>query len=215
MRRCTFPSMKRIYYILIGIVVIAIVASVLVLQAFNQQPKFKGYVFNPPLNTSDFVLYDQNNQSIELNQFYGKVIAMSFVYVNCPNVCPVIIRNFVTVAKTLNSEGYSNQYVMLLISVDPERDKYQAKAYLESLGAPSNIHYLVGPESTLKSVWYAYGILVEKDGNGTNYTVTHTAIVFLIDKELRRVVSFGNPTIIASQWTPNDLLNDMLILIRQ
>jgi len=197
-----------------ALVIVAIIASYLALQPYNK-PSFKGYVLNPPLNTSDFFLYDQNNQTIELNKFYGKVIAISFVYVNCPNVCHVIVANFIEAAQKLNEQGYSNDYVMLLISVDPDRDSSQAKSYLQNRNAPSNIHWLVGPKSTLIDVWKRYGIYVERQNTTDGYIVNHSVIVFVIDKQLRIRVTFGDPTSIANPWKADDLLNDMIILIKE
>jgi protein SCO1/2 len=203
---------KRIYIIIGAIIIAAIVVLMVYIQS-QQSPKLVGTtVFNPPLNTSDFILYDTNGNKIELNQLYGKVIAMSFVYRNCPDVCPIIMKYFKQVADELNKEGYKGKYIMLLISVDPDRDAIQAKSFMEEMGMPDDVHYLVSPKEELQNVWKAYGVFVEIPTNKTgNYTVTHTAITYVIDKQLRIRVAFGHPGF----WSPNDLLQDMIILIKE
>ena len=62
-------------------------------------------------------------------------------------------------------------------------------------------------EEQLKPVWNAFGIRVVKKGRGL---VHHTSLTTLIDKEgIRRFNFFGE------KWQTQDVLNDMLGLLRQ
>ena len=44
----------------------------------------------PPSPAPDFDLVDQNGNSVNLTQFEGKIVVMTFVYTHCPDVCPAI-----------------------------------------------------------------------------------------------------------------------------
>ena len=37
-----------------------------------------------------FVLIDQHGETVNLSQFEGKVVVMTFVYTHCPDVCPAL-----------------------------------------------------------------------------------------------------------------------------
>lgn len=203
--------MNRLLLVVIISVIIAIIAvySISVLQ--KSSDTLRGTILTPPRNAPDFSLYDSNGNMIELSKFYGKVIILTFLYANCPDYCPAAADRIAQVARDLDSQGYANKYAIIIVSVDPERDIRDANKFLEKHGLSNKAYYLVGPNSTLKSVYTSYGIFVEKQGSGENYTVAHTAVIYLIDKQLRLRVAYSGLV----GWGSNDLLHDVILLIKE
>jgi len=73
----------------------------------------------------DFKLLNQSNRIIDLKQFRGKVVLLTFIYTRCPlaDFCPRISHNFAEIDRTLKSDPdlYKNTH-LLSISFDPAYD---------------------------------------------------------------------------------------------
>ncbi len=191
-----------------AVIIIVIIAYI----AFGASEKPRGYALPNPINSPNFILQNVvTGETVELSKLYGKVVAISFVFVHCPDVCPIISARFKQVANELVKSGFSGKFAMLLISVDPERDIRDGKAYMERLNAPNEVIFLVGDKTVLEQVWSKYGVYVAKEGTGENYTVIHSVIIILLDKQLRQRIYFGN----ILSWSPEDLYHDMVLLLKE
>ena len=73
----------------------------------------------------DFKLLNQSDHKINLRQFRGKVVAMTFVYTRCPlaDFCPRMSRNFAQMDQALaaDPELYARTH-LLTVSFDPSYD---------------------------------------------------------------------------------------------
>lgn len=82
----------------------------------------------------DFHLINQNGRQIDLRQFRGKVLLVTFIYTRCPlsDYCPRMSRNFAEIDKSLRAdpELYKRTH-LLSISFDPA---YDSPAVLRSYG---------------------------------------------------------------------------------
>ena len=121
----------------------------------------------------DFELIDQYNNSVNMSQFRGKIVIITFVYTNCPDICPAVTFQMKKVAEELGSE-FNESVVFLTMTVDPERDTPERlQRFASDYNASwqfitSNEEYPVG---AMASVWHDYGIYVDIDedacsGNG-------------------------------------------------
>ncbi len=73
----------------------------------------------------DVALVNQNGQHIDLKQFRGKPLLLTFVYTRCPfpDYCPRISNNFAQVLQQLQKNPAAFADTQLLsISIDPEHD---------------------------------------------------------------------------------------------
>lgn len=73
----------------------------------------------------NFTLLDQSGHTIDLHQFRGKVLLMTFIYTRCPlsNYCPRMSRNFATIDASLKSHPALYKDTRLLsVSFDPTYD---------------------------------------------------------------------------------------------
>ncbi len=157
-----------------------------------------GTVIDPPRQLSDFTLTGNDGQPLSFSDLYGKVTVMNFGYTHCPDVCPVTLGDFKRVKEALGADA--GQVNFLMISVDGERDvpevmqRYMTAFDPEFLG-------MTGSASDLKRIGVDYGLYFNANApEGDNYTVDHTASVFLVDQQgyLRTIFTFGTePDVIA------------------
>ena len=149
----------------------------------------------------DFTLTDYRGQTVSLSDFRGKVVVLTFIYTECPDVCPVIARNLQTAYEQL-PEGLRDDVALVAITVDPERDTPQAlREFSERYGLAENPNWyaLRGEPAALERVWQAYGIYpgtnsatpVHEHREGTPAAgggEGHTDAVFVIDPDGRQRV---------------------------
>jgi len=54
---------------------------------------FAGGELSPPQPTPDFTLTDQSGRKVSMSDQRGKLVLVTFLYTNCPDVCPLITQN--------------------------------------------------------------------------------------------------------------------------
>ena len=173
-------------------------------------------------------LTNQFNESIGLNSFRDRVVVLTFLYTQCPDVCPIITSQLRDVHSSLGVDADLVEFVA--VSVDPERDTPDtARAYLERWGLVNEWQYLVGEQGELTPIWRSYFIDPFADGRresgaatpeargarsglsaaiAERYLVIHSAPVFLIDREGRRRVVFTSP------FDPEEIVQDIRTLLK-
>ncbi len=136
-----------------------------------------------------FNLIDQNGQPFSDKDLKGKSFLVFFGFTHCPDVCPTTLFEISEILRNLGQEA--DHTAALFISVDPERDTPQAmRDYLASFDP--HIRGLTGDAAALTAVAKAYRVYYKKVPlEGGDYTMDHTAIVYLMDKEGRFVAPFN------------------------
>lgn len=138
-----------------------------------------------------FELIDQNGEPITEKAMAGKPAMVFFGFTHCPDVCPTTLLETATWLAELGEEGETIQ--PFFITVDPERDTPEImKAYVENFS--DRVTGITGdPEKVAKlaEAWHVYNKKVPLDGG--DYTMDHTASVFLVDSEgnFRGTIAFG------------------------
>jgi protein SCO1/2 len=136
-----------------------------------------------------FRLTDQNGKSVTEADFKGHPSLVFFGFTNCPEVCPTTLFD---ISEVLNRLGPDADKVnALFVTIDPERDTpAKLKDYLSSFNP--RLIGLGGDPAALAAVAKAYRVYYKKvpqDGGG--YTMDHTAIVYLMDKQGAFVAPFS------------------------
>jgi protein SCO1/2 len=132
-----------------------------------------------PVAAPAFTLKDQFGTPISLKDYRGKAILLTFLYVHCPDVCPLITAALRTTVDKLGTNARKVQVVA--ISVDPTGDTTKAvRKYLSERGVLHRFEYLVGTHAQLAPVWNAYHIQSVPDKK-LGRLVGHTGIVIGID----------------------------------
>ena len=183
----------------------ASVCALLAACASTPTEAFSGTEFNNVEPAFDFQLQNQFGDVSSLADHNDKVIVLTFLYTNCPDVCPIITTQLRETFRDLTD--VEDQVEFIAVSVDPER------------GLVNDWSYLVGTEGQLEPIWKAYfvdpaaddknqlktsnpaplpaqttGALDSLSQQITNaYLVIHSSPVFLIDREGQRRVVFTSP----------------------
>ncbi len=159
----------------------------------------------------DFKLRNQSDRTIDLAQFRGKVLLVTFVYTRCPlaDFCPSMSRNFAAIDKLLAADPalYAKTH-LLTITFDPA---YDTPAVLRSYGGAYTGRYtqetfthwdFAAPsQAELPQLlrFFDLGATPEKDR-----TITHSLSTVVISPEGKIVKWY--PT---NDWTPEQVLGDV------
>ena len=136
-----------------------------------------------------FKLTDQNGKQITDRDLKGHPSLVFFGFTHCPEVCPTTLFD---ISEVLNKLGPDAAKVnAVFITVDPERDTPPVlKDYLASFNP--RLIGVGGDAEELAKVAKEYRVYYKKvptkDGD---YTMDHTAIVYLMDKNGQFVAPFS------------------------
>ncbi len=161
-------------------------AAMLVAAALYVLP---GETTKPSSVGGPFRLLDHNGRVVTEANFKGRPFLVFFGFTHCPDICPTALFEMSEVLKRLGSDA--DKTAALFISVDPERDTPEKlKDYVSSFHP--RVIGLTGTPGEIEAVtrtYRAYAKKVPLDGGG--YTMDHSAIVYLMDKEGRFVAPFN------------------------
>lgn len=136
-----------------------------------------------------FRLTDQDGHTVTEQNLKGGPFLVFFGFTYCPEVCPTALFEISEILRKLGPE--ENRARALLITVDPERDTPQVlKDYLSNFDP--RIMGLTGDAEAIAAVAKAYRAIYRKVPlEQGDYTIDHTAIVYLMDKQGRFVSPFS------------------------
>jgi protein SCO1/2 len=136
-----------------------------------------------------FRLTDQNGKTITDQDLKGRPFLVFFGFTHCPEVCPTALFDISEIFGKLGPDA--EKVNALFITVDPERDTPEKlKEYLSSFNP--RLIGVGGDADALAAVAKGYRVYYKKvplkDGD---YTMDHTAIVYLMDKNGQFVAPFS------------------------
>jgi protein SCO1/2 len=127
-----------------------------------------------------FEMVDQDGRPADQRLLNGKWTAIFFGYTFCPDVCPTTLQTLAAAQEQMGDKARGLQVVF--VSVDPARDRPpQLKAYLSSGSFPHGVIGLTGNDAQVAQTAKAYKVFYEKQGAGANYTVDHSAVIYLMN----------------------------------
>ena len=188
----------------IGIMIVAGIGTAFVLYPLSQNQMLP--IIKP---APDFTLVNQENETITLQQFQGKVIMLGFIYTTCSDeFCSLMTQQFKEIQDVLGS-SLGRDALLICITLDPLYDTPSVlKTYALSYGANlTGWQFLTANDlETIRQVVNNYGVLsyvneldelanVTDDNTTLSYKVSHTNetepsilihswISMLIDKDL-------------------------------
>ncbi|KQZ02295.1 copper-binding protein [Pseudolabrys sp. Root1462] len=137
-----------------------------------------------------FKLVDQNNKPITDQDFKGRPWLVFFGYTHCPDVCPTTLFDVSEMLRAMGKDA--DRTGALFITVDPERDTPAVmKDYLSSFDP--RMMAATGDRASIDAAEKAYRVYAKKipTGKGDDYSMDHTAMVYLMDKQGRFVAPFN------------------------
>jgi protein SCO1 len=136
-----------------------------------------------------FRLIDQNDRAVTDQDLKGRPFLVFFGFTHCPDICPTTLFDVSEILRKLGPDA--DRVGVLFITVDPERDTPAIlKDYLSSFDP--HLSGLTGDPAAVAAVAKAYRVYFKKvplEQGG--YTMDHTAIVYLMDKQGRFVAPFS------------------------
>ncbi|WP_037502106.1 SCO family protein [Sphingomonas jaspsi] len=127
-----------------------------------------------------FILTGSDGKPFDSRSLEGKPYAIFFGFTHCPDVCPTTLSRLVKLRRQLGKGDDALR--ILFVTVDPDRDgPAEVGAYSALFATP--IIGLTGTPASIDKVKKQFGIFSEKVGQGENYSINHTATVFLIDSK--------------------------------
>lgn len=141
-----------------------------------------------------FRLVDQDGRERTDGDFRGKLMLVEFGYTYCPDICPLGLQLFADVLDQLGPDA--DQVQPIFITVDPGRDTPdQLRGYVSHFSP--RILGLTGSEQDLATVAREYRVyykLAADRATNPNYTVDHSAILYLMGRDGRFVTHFTHET---------------------
>ncbi|MGZ2260122.1 SCO family protein [Roseobacter sp. A03A-229] len=135
------------------------------------------------LSEMEFRLSDHEGNEVRPETLIGSPTIVFFGFTYCPDVCPTTLSDISGWLDDLGEETEGMNVVF--ITVDPERDTVEAMAEYVSYFHPS-IRGWTGPEGEIARAAQGFRARYERvPTDGGDYTMNHTASVFLFDAEGR------------------------------
>ena len=150
---------------------------------------------NAPQKMSEIIdkvhLIDHNGQAFKKTTLKNKPSLLFFGFTNCPEICPTTLADLSEITKEVTSSV--NAINIIFVTLDPKRDnKKHLKDYVQYFG--SNIIGVTGDKIEIKKFAENWGVFYETvNTSNNNYTINHTATVFMIDElgNFRGTISWG------------------------
>jgi protein SCO1 len=153
-----------------------------------------------------FTLTSQDGKSVALADLRGKVLAVTFIYTGCPDICPLVTQKMVDVQNALGAE-FGAKIAFVSITLDPEHDTPAVlKDYAQAFGAKSNgWMFLTGSLAAVRDVTRRYGVFFAKKEDGS---VDHSQLTTLIDADAQMRVQY-----IGWRFNADEFRRDLLSLV--
>ncbi|MDX6604300.1 MAG: hypothetical protein QOF23_809 [Solirubrobacterales bacterium] len=165
---------------------------------------FAGIEATPAKASPPLKLRDSLGKQVELAQYKGKAVLLTFIYTHCPDICPLIVSHLKTAQAELGPKARGLQIVA--VSTDPRGDTPKTvAAFLKEHGMTGRMQYLIGSRPELGQVWTDWNIVAKPDKAGRDL-VEHSALVYGIDAEGRVT------TLYPANFEPSQIVHDVPLL---
>nr|WP_295891641.1 SCO family protein [uncultured Devosia sp.] len=126
-----------------------------------------------------YSLVDQNGKPVDQTVFAGHPSALFFGFTHCPEVCPTTMAEMSAWFEALGDEGKDLR--AYFVSIDPERDTPAVLGDYVSW-VSDRITGITGTSEEIDKIATAWGVYYKRVPlEGDDYTMDHTASVFLLD----------------------------------
>jgi protein SCO1/2 len=149
---------------------------------------YQGTAGGPSAIGGPFKLVDPSGKPITDEDMKGHPFLVFFGYTHCPDICPTTLFEMSEVMRALGKDA--DGINALFITVDPERDTPAVmKDYLSSFDP--HLRGATGDQKAIDAVEKAYRVYAKKvPAEKGDYSMDHTALVYLMDKQGRFVAPF-------------------------
>lgn len=200
----------RVLLSLLALVLVAGVVAVLVIggngpaKAHGDQLEAAG-ILKPERTAPPLALRNYLGQPVNIADYRGKAVLVTFLYTNCPDICPLITSDL-RVALNLMGPETAKRVQIIAVSVDPKGDTPKAvAAFLARHGMTGRMQYLIGSAKELAPVWHAWGVGSGREPQQPQF-INHTGIVYGITGSGKRLAVYD------PEFKPSEIAHDVPLL---
>lgn len=170
----TAQTLSRVRLVLWTAVVLAAVGATLL---FFLRPPVQG----GGIGGGSYALIDQRGNSVDQSVLQGHPSLLFFGYTHCPDVCPTTMGEMAGWFEALGDDAAELR--AFFVTVDPARDTPEVlDGYVSWVS--DRITALTGPQTEIDKIVKAWAAVAERvDGDNGDYTMNHTASVYLINPQ--------------------------------
>jgi protein SCO1/2 len=167
---------------------------------------FAGTAAHPPKPAPPLKLKDSLGHEVNISDYRGKAVLVTFIYTHCPDVCPLIVGNLHTAQSELGSEA--NHLQIIAVSVDPKGDTPETvNKFLKEHQMTGRMEYLIGSRPQLEKVWkpwfiHSKAVATKKSPD----LVEHSALIYGVS------ASGKITTLYPASFVPHQIVHDVPIL---
>jgi protein SCO1/2 len=153
-----------------------------------------------------FQLVAQDGKPVSEQAFRGKPTALFFGYTHCPEICPTTVYELSGWMNTVDPGKKALQ--AYFVTIDPERDTPDVLGTFLS-NATDRIIGISGDPKKVEDMARGFKVYFKKvpssSGDPTDYTMDHTASVFLLDSlgRFSGTISYGESADVAVEKLKN------------
>ncbi len=156
----------------------------------------------PPIHLRNYL-----GQPVTLSEYRGKAVLVTFLYANCPDVCPLIASNLRVALNLLRRRA--SQVQVIAVSVDPRGDTpANVSRFVRQHGLAGRMQYLIGSAAELEPTWAAWKVGSTREA-GQPDLIAHSALVYGIS------ASGTLTTIYPATFEPSEIAHDVPKLAAQ
>ncbi|MBA3865346.1 MAG: SCO family protein [Solirubrobacterales bacterium] len=173
-------------------------------QAAVDNSTYSGGEATPPKPAPELKLQNSLGEAVDLSQFKGKAVLITFIYTHCPDICPLIVSHLKTAQAELGAQAGDMQIVA--VSTDPKGDTPKTvSAFLDEHGMTGKMQYLIGNLQELGKVWTDWNIVVNPAKSGRDL-VEHSALIYGIAADGKVT------TLYPANFSPSQIVHDVPLL---
>jgi protein SCO1/2 len=169
--------------------------------------RYEGLALSRAEPTPPLALDNYLGTPVNIAQYRGKAVLVTFLYTHCPDVCPLIASHLHTALAEMPA-AERRKLQIIAVSVDPRGDTPTTVGqFLAAHEMTGQMQYLIGSSAALKPVWTRWGIADAATASAGNPDlVAHTALVYGITARGRIAVIYP------SNFTPGEIVHDARVL---
>jgi protein SCO1 len=170
------------------------------------KPHFAGGVATPQIAAPPLKLDDSLGQPVNIDNYRGKAVLVTFIYTHCPDVCPLIVGHLHAALAKLGADA--GKFQIIAVSVDPKGDTpTTVKKFLADHQMTGKMKYLIGSRPQLEKTWKAWHIQAASKATKNNPdAVEHSALIYGING------SGKITTIYPANFKPQMIVHDVPLL---
>ena len=136
---------------------------------------FEGGTISPRRAAPPLVGTDVDGNRVDIRDLKGHPVLVTFVYANCPDVCPLIMTNLRQVRE---ASDLGERMRVISVSVDPEGDTVPTvRRFLERQRVGSFVDYVVGDRADLEPVWALWQVATQVPKDNPEL-IEHSSLIY-------------------------------------